>query len=122
RTVFGLGGAQVLGIIAITCGACAVAGVSWQGGIALGGILAMSSTAIVSQMLAERAELQTRHGRQIVGVLLFQDLAVVPLLIVLPALATGNGNLGGALAVAALKASILLAILLFFGQRVMRAW
>ena len=52
----------------------------------LGGALAMSSTAIVSKMLAERMELGTPHGRDIMGILLFQDLAVVAFLIVIPSL------------------------------------
>ena len=62
---------------------------SWEASIALGGALSMSSTAIVSKMLAERLELESEHGRNIFGVLLFQDLAVVPLLIIIAALATG---------------------------------
>ena len=52
----------------------------------LGGALAMSSTAIVSKMLAERMELGTPHGRDIMAILLFQDLAVVAFLIVIPSL------------------------------------
>ena len=59
-----------------------------------GGALAMSSTAIVSTMLNERAELNTPHGQQIIGILLFQDLAVVPLLILIPALASGRPTSG----------------------------
>ena len=46
----------------------------------------MSSTAIVSKLLAERCELDSPHGREVIGVLLFQDLAVVPLLVLVPAL------------------------------------
>lgn len=61
-----------------------MSGASW---FALGGVLAMSSTAIVMKLLTERLELDTPHGRNIFGVLLFQDLAVVPLLILIPALA-----------------------------------
>ena len=56
-------------------------------GWSLGGALAMSSTAILVKMLADRLELNSQHGRQIIGILLFQDLAVVPLLILVPALA-----------------------------------
>ena len=59
-------------------------------------LLAMSSTAIVTKMLAERLELNTPHGRQIIGMLLFQDLAVVPLLILNPALAPGAPGRHGA--------------------------
>ena len=54
--------------------------------MALGGALAMSSTAIVVKLMAERLELETEHGRRVMGVLLFQDLAVVPLLVLIPAL------------------------------------
>src|SRR5256885_2308132 len=59
--------------------------ISLAGAFALGGALAMSSTAIVLKLLAERMELETEHGKRIVGVLLFQDLAVVPLLVIVPA-------------------------------------
>jgi CPA2 family monovalent cation:H+ antiporter-2 len=61
--------------------------IGWQAALALGGALAMSSTAIVSKMLTERLELESEHGRRIIGILLFQDLAVVPLLILIPSLA-----------------------------------
>ena len=104
RAVFGLGLAQV----AITTIGAMVAlhlvGYGWQAGFALGGALAMSSTAIVSKMLAERMELATPHGRDVMGILLFQDLAVVAFLIILPSLAKGGGDLAADLAVAALKA------------------
>ena len=120
--VFGLGGAQVVLSLAVVWVASWALGLNWMTGIALGGALAMSSTAIVSKMLAERLELQSPHGRQVMGVLLFQDLAVVPLLILVPALAAGEGNLGVALGMAALKAVIVLAVLLYLGQRLMRSW
>ncbi len=58
----------------------------------------MSSTAIVMKMLAERMELDTEHGRRIVGVLLFQDLAVVPLLVIVPALSAEAGVLAQTMA------------------------
>ena len=63
---------------------------TWQGAVALGSALAMSSTAIVARMMADRLELQSEHGQRVMGVLLFQDLAVVPLLVLIPALAQGN--------------------------------
>ncbi len=120
--VFGLGTAQVavtlLGVLAIAL----LFGEKWQAGVALGGALAMSSTAIVSKMLAERIELHSQHGKQIIGVLLFQDLAVVPLLILIPALAAPGGNLAGTLAAAFAKAAVVLFLLLFFGQKLMRPW
>ncbi|MDP2964224.1 MAG: monovalent cation:proton antiporter-2 (CPA2) family protein [Sulfurimicrobium sp.] len=120
--VFGLGGAQVLVTLALVLAAAMLSGLSWQAGVALGGVLAMSSTAIVSKMMAERLELQSRHGLLVIGVLLFQDLAVVPLLILIPALSASGGDLTGAVGAAFLKAVVLLIILLYFGQNLMRRW
>jgi CPA2 family monovalent cation:H+ antiporter-2 len=131
--VFGLGLAQVLLTIAGT-----VAGhhllswafsfssrpweLSWQGSLVLAGAMAMSSTAIVVKMMAERLELESEHGRRVMGVLLFQDLAVVPLLVVIPALQSSGADLAVSLSWAALKAGALLTLLLVGGQRVMRWW
>lgn len=122
RLVFGLGGMQVAMTMVIVLAVALGFGLSWQVGLALGGIIAMSSTAIVSKLLVERAELHSRHGREIVGVLLFQDLAVVPLLVLIPALAAGDNHLGWTLSEAFLKAAVLLSVLLFFGQRIVRPW
>jgi K+:H+ antiporter len=97
-------------------------GIGSAGAFALGAALAMSSTAIVLRLLAERLELDTDHGRLVVGVLLFQDLAVVPLLVILPALANRQGNLAIELAWAAAKATVLLALLLAGGQRLLHRW
>ncbi|WP_206954558.1 cation:proton antiporter domain-containing protein [Trinickia acidisoli] len=124
--VFGLGLLQVIG----TVGVAVLVGlllerwmhVTWQGSIALGGALAMSSTAIVSKMLAERLEIETEHGRNIFGVLLFQDLAVVPLLIIIAALGGDSHDLVKTLGIAALKIVVALSLLLFVGQRFMTRW
>jgi len=126
KLVFGLGLLQVIG----TVGVSVLVGflfqrwmhVTWQGSIALGGALAMSSTAIVSKMLAERLEIETEHGRNIFGVLLFQDLAVVPLLIVIAALGGDSHDLAKTLGVAALKIVVALSLLLFVGQTFMTRW
>src|SRR5256886_14991826 len=85
-------------------GAALAAGASWQAGLTLGGIAAMSSTAIVSKLLAERLELDTAHGPPGIGMLLFQDPPVVPLLGLLPALDQSAHALGAALALAPCKA------------------
>ena len=83
----------------------------------------MSSTAIVSKMLAERLEIETEHGRNIFGVLLFQDLAVVPLLIVIAAFgAESSKDLAITLGFAAVKIVIALTLLLVIGQRFMTRW
>jgi len=128
--VFGLGVAQVLVTIVVAMafgwGVAYVlpqlADISWSAAFALGGALAMSSTAIVSKLLTERMELESEHGRRILGILLFQDLALVPLLIIVPALAKNSGNLLVTLAWASIKALVVLALLLFFGQKLMRSW
>jgi monovalent cation:H+ antiporter-2, CPA2 family len=128
--VFGLGMAQVvLTIVATIAFGWVMARalppwihISWQAAFALGGALAMSSTAIVVKMLTERLELESEHGRKIIGILLFQDIAVVPLLIIIPALAKNPDNLLVTLAWAAGKAVLVLVLLLFFGQKLMRGW
>ncbi len=135
--VFGLGLSQVAAtILASVAGNAMLAwvlakfghswGLSWQSAVALGGALAMSSTAIVVKLMAERLELESEHGRRVMGVLLFQDLAVVPLLVLIPALGAGAGDpaadLTRALGMAGLKAAALLTLLLVGGPRVMRWW
>src|SRR5262245_2283377 len=131
--VFGLGMSQVgLTILGAVVGnGVLVAGfaalgrawdLSWQGAIALGAAIAMSSTAILVKLMAERLELDSEHGRRVLGVLLFQDLAVVPLLVLIPALGTGGATLATALAIAFAKAAVLLTLLLVGGQVVMRWW
>src|SRR4051794_40064766 len=115
KLVFGLGLSQVvLTILAAVAGnalltwAFALAGqrgmgLGWQSAIALGSALAMSSTAIVIKLMADRLELESEHGRRVLGVLLFQDLAVVPLLVLIPALGSSPEALFGALAIALAK-------------------
>jgi CPA2 family monovalent cation:H+ antiporter-2 len=122
RAVFGLGLVQVLVSLAAVLLLGAVVGAPLTAGLALGGAVAMSSTAIVLRVLAERMQIETPHGRDIVGVLLFQDLAVVPLLIVIPAIAEGSGDLAQRLAVALAKGGAVLIAVLFIGQKLMRAW
>ncbi len=132
--VFGLGLSQVvltiagtlLGHALLVAGYAAVFGRAWQmdwkGAVVLGGAIAMSSTAIVVKLMAERLELESEHGKRVMGVLLFQDLAVVPLLVLIPALGRSGEDLMIAMGLAALKAGVLLTLLLVGGQRVMRWW
>jgi CPA2 family monovalent cation:H+ antiporter-2 len=121
-TVFGFGGAQVGLTIALTALIAWLLDLPLLAAIALGGIMSMSSTAIVSKLLAERMEIQTPHGRQILGALLFQDLAVVPLLILIPAFTRESDAMAAILGLAMLKAVVVLGFLLFVGQRIMRPW
>ena len=128
--VFGLGLLQVaFTMMAATLAALLVAsvlpkawGMNWQTALALSGALAMSSTTIVVKLMVERLELDSEHGKRVMGVLLFQDLAVVPLLVLIPALGATGEQLFGALALAALKATVLITVLLVGGQHVMRWW
>ena len=122
RTVFGLGGAQVILTIIAGMVIAILLGIHWRGGLTLGGIVAMSSTAIVAKLLMERVELQSAHGRLVMGVLLFQDLAVVPLLVLLPALAQSPEQFLTTFAVAMLKAVLILSLLLWYGRRAMRGF
>ena len=130
RHVFGLGLLQValtmilvtLGSLFLTSMAPALWKMQWQTALALSGAMAMSSTAIVVKLLSERLELASEHGKRVMGVLLFQDLAVVPLLVLIPALGSSPDQLFMSLGIAGLKAVVLLGLLLTGGQRVMRWW
>ncbi|HQR03748.1 MAG: cation:proton antiporter [Proteobacteria bacterium] len=122
RIVFGLGLGQVAVTLVVAMLAARVFGVGWAGSFALGAALAMSSTAVLSRLLAERVELDSRHGREVIGVLLFQDIAVVPLLILIPALSGPTEKMLPILGVALLKAVIALGLVIFLGQRFMRGW
>ena len=122
RTVFGLGGAQMAVTLTACFGLAYASGLNWQSSIALAGALSLSSTAIMSRLLTERLELKSPHGQRIMGVLLFQDLAVVPLLILIPALAENQGALVNTLMIGALKAALALALLLGFGKKWMDKW
>ncbi len=122
RLVFGLGATQVLATLAITAAIAAFTGINWRAGLALGGALSMSSTAVLSRLLSDRLELESRHGREVMGVLLFQDIAVIPLLILVPAISQPGAEWVQTLLVATLKAVLVLSLVIFFGQKLMHAW
>ena len=130
RNVFGLGTAQVgLTILMSMAGVALLAPllpqyfeISLGAAFAIGGALSMSSTAIVLKLLTEKLELESEHGRRITAILLFQDLAVVPLLILIPALGNPGADMVEDLGKAALKAVFVLALLLSFGQILLRRW
>ena len=124
--VFGLGASQVILTIVlaipVSLGFSWIYPISWQAAIALGGALAMSSTAIVTKLIADRAELETEHGRNVIGILLFQDLAVVFLLILLPSLGKNPKDLFVALTTASIKIAIALVLIFYIGQTLMSRW
>jgi len=121
KSVFGLGGAQV----AATALALSLAGLAfgwtWQAALVIGLALAMSSTAFVLQVLAERKQLTTRYGRSAFAILLFQDLSVIPLIALIPLLGVGAAaaKLGHPL-LAALKAVAVIAGVIYGGRLLLR--
>ena len=124
--VFGLGGSQVILTMLLAVPASLLMNwiypISWQAAIALGGALAMSSTAIVTKLISDRSEIETEHGRNIIGILLFQDLAVVFLLILLPSLGKNPGDLFLALTAASIKITVALVLIFVIGQTLMSRW
>jgi len=97
RTIFGLGLAQVVVTGAAISAIALWLGVPASGAWVIGGGLSLSSTAFVLQLLAERRSLVSPHGRAAFGVLLFQDLAVIPMLAALPVVAGGVHAVDGRL-------------------------
>ncbi len=92
--LMGLGGLQVVLTTAVVTGAVMIMGESWQVSLAVGLMLALSSTAIVLQTLTEKGLMQSAGGRSSFSVLLTQDIAVIPMLVLVPLLATGGGSHG----------------------------
>ncbi|QBQ54925.1 cation:proton antiporter [Nitrosococcus wardiae] len=116
RMVLGIGGAQVLVTTLVFALSAWLLGVPLGGAFTLGGALAMSSTAIVLKQLQEQMELLTRHGRLAIGILLFQDLTIIPFLVILPLLAKGQDWLTSFLIWELLKAGLIFLGLVFAGR------
>ncbi|MCW5770209.1 MAG: monovalent cation:proton antiporter-2 (CPA2) family protein [Rhodospirillaceae bacterium] len=116
--VFGLGSAQVLLTAALVGGALTLLGVGWKAAMVIGFGVALSSTAVVLQILSERGEMSGRMGRISFSILLLQDLAIIPLLAVVPLL--GDGGKGATewqeVAIAAGKAIAALGVILLIGR------
>ncbi|CAN5820041.1 cation:proton antiporter [soil metagenome] len=122
-TWIAFGGAlQVSLAIGVGLGLTVSIGGSWQNGVFTGCLLALSSTAIVLKLLADRGEQQSRRGRLALAILIAQDLAVVAMVLVVPMLATGadaSGSSGGSLLQAGLTAVAVVAVVLVVARRVM---
>lgn len=120
RFVFGLGSAQVI-VTGILIGLIAYSlGLPTEGAIIVGAGLALSSTAFVMQLLVERGERASPHGNISFAVLLFQDLAIVPLLILTTILGQGEGSFLSALGLAAAKAVGVLIFVIVAGRVILR--
>ncbi len=122
QIVFGLGFAQVAVTLLLTMVVVILLHGEPLTGFALGAVAALSSTAIVSKLLTERLELNAPHGQLSIGVLLFQDIAVVPLLVVIPAFAANSDSLWQDLGMALVKVVMVMVLLFAIGQRLMRPW
>jgi monovalent cation:H+ antiporter-2, CPA2 family len=122
KTLFGLGGAQVVITLGVSMLVGWLAGLSLPSAFVIGGALTMSSTAIVSKILMERVDLNSRHGRLSIGILLFQDLAVIPILVLIPALGAHSSDLRTMLGLSLIKTAVLLFVLLKFGKVVINFW
>lgn len=119
KDVFGLGSSQFLVTSAVGALAAKSFGLSNPAAVTIGGSLALSSSAFVLQLLKDKNAMGTRHGKASFGILLLQDLAVVPLLVVVELLAEGGAGLGRALSVAGVKAMVTLATLSFLGRKLL---
>jgi len=120
RYAFGLGLAQVVVSTIAFAAIFTVFGSEMDAAIVIGWALALSSTAFVLQILSERNEVASLTGRASVAVLLLQDLAVVPVLVLIPLLASGEKDILASLGLAAVHALIALAIIFFVGRVVIR--
>jgi monovalent cation:H+ antiporter-2, CPA2 family len=122
KTLFGLGGGQVILTLLVSLVLGKMAGLSLTTAFIIGAALTMSSTAIVSKILMERVDLNSRHGRLSIGVLLFQDLAVIPILVLIQTLGAHSNNWLDVLGLTLLKSSVLLFLLFKFGKNILNFW
>jgi glutathione-regulated potassium-efflux system protein KefB len=121
RQVFGVGGLQVLVTALVIGGASALLGLGWKTNMVIGLGLALSSTAVGLQLLAERKELTTCYGRLAFAILLFQDLVAIPLLAMIPLLGEAKAAAQSAPALdAVLRAVGMIALVVIGGRLLLR--
>jgi monovalent cation:H+ antiporter-2, CPA2 family len=120
RMMFLLGGLQVLVTTALLAGVCMLVGLGGPASVAIGAALSLSSTAIVLRLLAERREMHSRFGRGALGILMTQDLAVGPLLVLIPALRGTPLEMTEAVGLSILKAVAVTMLILGIGRIVLR--
>ena len=115
RVAIGGGIFQLLATTGLGIGVAALLGWSLQEAVILGFLIAISSTMVVIGMLTQRGELETVHGRVMIGILLVQDIAAAFMMFILPVLGGSAENLASVLGLAVLKAGVFLALVLFLG-------
>jgi CPA2 family monovalent cation:H+ antiporter-2 len=102
RTIVFGGGLQVVGTVGLGAAACALAGLGWHQALFLGFLLSLSSTAASTKMLVDHGEFSSPHGRVVLGINIAQDLAVVPMILLIPMLGSGAVD-GGTTPLTALR-------------------
>lgn len=122
RLVLGLGGLQVILTLLALFIIFGLMGIQLTWAFTLAAAMTMSSTAIVSRIMVEKNELSQHYGHMIMGVLLMQDIAVVPLMILFPALAHSSDGLILQMGKALLTMALALGLLLIVGSRIMPVW
>ena len=118
RLIFVGGGVQVVLTTAVVAGLCLAFGVGWRPAVFTGFLVALSSTAIVTKLLGDRGETGTDVGQGAVGLLVFQDLAVILMVLLVPALG-GTGVTGGEVAVALGTAAAIIVFVLVVARRLL---
>lgn len=122
KILFGVGLAQVGITLLLSTMIAMFIGLSFIDGFVVGAAITMSSTAVVSKILMERLDLNSRHGKLSIGILLFQDLAVIPVLILIATLSDSSLNITQSFLIVIVKASILFTIVFWIGRPLMNAW
>ena len=121
RAVFGLGALQVIASFIVFYFICQLFVLSWQQSFTVAGILTMSSTAIIVKVLSDQQQLHSQTGKLAIAILLFQDIAVVPFLIIIPIISMHNAevSLVAPLVIAFIKGAFAIAVLLAMGRWVL---
>ncbi len=119
RLIFGGGGLQVLLVTGLTTGILVLCGVSWQAGVFTGFLVALSSTAIVLKVLNNGGEINSEHGQVGLGLLIFQDLAIIVMVMLVPFLGEGGSGSPLDIVLALGKAGVIIVLVLLVARRVM---
>lgn len=121
KIVFGIGSLQVFTTAIVTYLIEMLLGLGFVMSFIIAAAFALSSTAIVIKQLTEQSEIQTRHGRSAVGILIFQDIIAIPLLIIIPALAMSDGDaLMSELGISLLKGMFVVVVILAVGRYILK--
>ena len=122
KIIFGLGAIQVVTTILTTMAISRLFNLNFGSAFIIGSAFSLSSTAIVLKILVERIDLNSRHGKLATGILLFQDLAVIPILILIPAISSDSYDLYTISGLILIKVLILFTILFWLGKPILNFW